>query len=167
MPNDKNQNLPAELANASPTEIEAYLASLEQYDERAKQFDINYFEKQDYIGVPFDITAVVKRIGGNVKRGIDDWIVTIRDRDTKEEGALTFDTNPSRDMLMETFQRVIQRYKVVPLHTLQELPQSDTTRSNPITIVPMARWVDLDQLEADRLAKRRARKRGNRPTLAK
>lgn len=148
----------AGLTDASKEEQRAYLASLGAYDERAKEFDVNYFDKDDYIGSPFTILEVVIRKGRS-KKGEDDWAIKARDPKSKEEGIMTFDKNPQRDDLMSNFVETIKKFGAIPGQTLQELPQSDALKANALTIVPIGKWRDLDDLEADRLAKKQAKKK--------
>lgn len=153
--------LPDFLIGATEEEIKAYKTSVAAYEERAKSFDINYFDKDDYIGLPFDIVAIEKRVGGGMQ-GQDDWLVTVYDRAINEQGAFTFDCNRSRDTLFEGFISTIRRMSAVPFQTLQELPQKDEKKSNPITIVPLEKWQDVADIEQERLERKRERRNKTR-----
>jgi hypothetical protein len=141
-------------------EREAYLASLERHDEREAQFQVNYGDKDDYVGVPFDIVRIELRPGGN-PQGEDDWAVTVIDKalpEGEQEVVFTFDKNRARDGMMANFQDLIKRFHRVPSHTLQDLP-AKPGQSNPYTIVPMTRYRDLSDIEADRLQRARDKKK--------
>lgn len=150
--------LPDHLLTADRATQEAYIASVVGYDERQASFEVNYLEKDDYIGRPFDILKVDTRVGASMK-GEDDWCLTVRDCEDATEGAFTFDKNRFRDVSMQNLADVVKRFGSAPYHTLQELP-AQAGMSNPFAVVPMARWKTLEDIEAERAQKKRERRRG-------